>query len=93
MKNKTLEAMATGIPLVASDRALEGLAVDGPEIPQRALRANTLEDYVVNISRLFENPPLRKKLSRNGRELIEQEYTWERVGMRYEQALLTATQG
>ncbi|MDJ1178014.1 glycosyltransferase family 4 protein [Roseofilum sp. BLCC_M91] len=93
MKNRTLEAMATGIPVVASDRALEGLAVDGPEMPQRALRANTIEDYVVNISRLFENPPLRKKLSRNGRDLIEQEYTWERAGMRYEKALIAATQG
>ncbi|MBP0029252.1 glycosyltransferase family 4 protein [Roseofilum sp. Guam] len=93
IKNKTLEAMAAGIPVVASDRGLEGLAVDGPEIPQRALRANTLEDYVVNISRLFENPALRKKLSRNGRDLIEQEYTWEQAGMRYEQALIAATQG
>ncbi len=91
IKNKTLEAMAAGIPVVASDRGLEGLAVDGPDVPQRALRANTIEDYIVNISRLFENPALRKKLSRNGRELIEQEYTWERAGMRYEQALIAST--
>ncbi|MBD2315018.1 glycosyltransferase [Desertifilum sp. FACHB-1129] len=87
IKNKTLEAMACGTPVVGSDRALEGLEVDGADIPVRALRANRIEDYVVTISRLFEDTALRKRLSRNGRQYIEEEYTWERAGMRYEQVL------
>lgn len=88
IKNKTLEAMACGTPVVGSDRALEGLVVDGADIPVRALRANRIEDYVVTISRLFEDTTLRKRLSRNGRQYIEEEYTWERAGMRYEQVLM-----
>ncbi len=87
IKNKTLEAMAAGVPVVGSDRALEGLAVDGGDLPVRALRANRIEEYVVSISRLFEDPSLRKRLSRNGRQYVEQEYTWERAGSRYEQIL------
>ena len=87
IKNKTLEAMAAGTPVVGSDRALEGLSVDGADVPVRALRANRIEEYVVTISRLFEDPALRKKLSRNGRQLIEENYTWERAGLAYEQVL------
>ncbi|WRH66503.1 MAG: glycosyltransferase family 4 protein [Planktothrix sp. GU0601_MAG3] len=88
IKNKTLEAMAAGVPVVASDRGLEGLAVDGPNNPHRALRANTVAEYVETIGRLFEHPHLREQLSQNGRLLIETEYTWERAGELYEQVLL-----
>ncbi|MGK7873239.1 MAG: glycosyltransferase family 4 protein [Xenococcaceae cyanobacterium] len=87
IKNKTLEAMAAGVPVVASDRGLEGLAVDGVDTPLRALRANRVDEYVEAISRLFENSQLRHQLSENGRSLIKTEYTWERAGQLYEQAL------
>jgi glycosyltransferase involved in cell wall biosynthesis len=91
IKNKTLEAMATGVPLVASDRGLEGLPVDGSDVPLtelRALRANRVEEYVEAIGRLFEDEQLRNQLSRNGRSLIETQYTWEAQGQRYEQVLV-----
>jgi glycosyltransferase involved in cell wall biosynthesis len=88
IKNKTLEAMAAGIPIVASDRGLEGLEVDSPGIPLRALRANYLDEYITEISRLFEDAGLRDRLSQNGRKLIEQEYTWERLAKKYEQIIL-----
>ena len=88
IKNKTLEAMAAGVPVVASDRGLEGLAVDGETVPLRALRANTVQEYVTAIGKLFEQPQLRRTLSENGRSLIETEYTWEQAGRRYEQVLL-----
>jgi polysaccharide biosynthesis protein PslH len=84
IKNKTLEAMAAGIPVVASDRGLEGLSVDDP---LRALRANTVSDYVRKISQLFENAELRMQLSQNARSLIETNYTWERTGQQYLQVL------
>jgi glycosyltransferase involved in cell wall biosynthesis len=90
IKNKTLEAMAAGVPVVASDRGLEGLAVDGKDTPLSALRANRVEEYIEAISRLFEDAQLRETLSRNGRSLIESEYTWERAGENYERALLSA---
>jgi glycosyltransferase involved in cell wall biosynthesis len=88
IKNKTLEAMASGVPVVASNRGLEGLEVDGTGVPLRALRANCLEEYVKEIGRLFEAADLREKLSKNGRQLIEKEYTWKRLGKKYEQVIL-----
>ena len=90
MKNKTLEAMAAGVPVVASDIGLSGLKVDGPDVPLRAMRANSVDEYVYAVGRLFEKPKLREKLSENGRSLVETEYTWERLGERYEQVLLEA---
>jgi glycosyltransferase involved in cell wall biosynthesis len=87
IKNKTLEAMAAGVPVVGSDRGLEGLTVDGTNVPLRALRANRIEEYVHQISRLFNDASLRKKLSLQGRSLIESEYTWNTAGKLYEQVL------
>lgn len=82
IKNKTLEAMAAGTPIVSSDRGLEGLQSE-----QRALRANSVNDYTAAISRLFEDAGLRSQLSQNARSLIETEYTWERAGRQYLQVL------
>ncbi|MBF2072137.1 MAG: glycosyltransferase [Synechococcales cyanobacterium C42_A2020_086] len=87
IKNKTLEAMAAGVPVVGSDRGLEGLAVDGKGVPLRALRANSPAEYGAAISRLLESPALRTQLSQAGRDFVEQEYTWERAGTAYERVL------
>ncbi len=87
-KLRTLQTLATGTPLVASDYGLEGLPVDGTGVPLSAMRANGVDEYIYAIGRLFEQPKLREKLSINGRALIENEYTWNRMGERYEQILL-----
>ena len=88
IKNKTLEAMATGVPVVGSDRGLEGIEADSTNVPLRALRANRVEEYVEAIARLFEDPQLREQLSTNARSLIEQQYTWESAGKSYEEAIV-----
>ncbi len=84
IKNKTLEAMAAGVPVVGSDRGLEGLAV---ERPLRALRANCVEEYLEAIGRLFESAELRERLSAAGRIFVQREYTWEQAGAAYERVL------
>lgn len=88
IKNKTLEAMAAGTPVVASDAGLEGLRVEGDDVPLRALRANRVEDYVNAISRLFDKPDLRQTLSGNARAYVETQFTWERAGQLYERAIM-----
>ena len=87
IKNKTLEPMAAGVPVVGSDRGLEGLTVDAAAGPLRALRANTPQDYVSAIERLFEDKELRSRLSANARAMIEAEYTWEKAAQKYERVL------
>ena len=87
-KDSVLRAMAAGVPIVASDRALANLQVDGAGVPLRAMRANEVDEYVYAVGRLFEEPKLREKLSENGRSLVQKEYSWEKIGKRYEQVLL-----
>ncbi|MEL6382929.1 MAG: glycosyltransferase family 4 protein [Cyanobacteria bacterium J06626_18] len=83
IKNKTIEAMAAGIPVVGSDRGLEGLQIKDADGNRRALRANTPQEYVAAISQLFENLGLRQALSQNARTMIEADYTWENAGKIY----------
>jgi hypothetical protein len=90
IKNKTLEAMAAGVPVVGSDRGLEGLQVDAPT--QRALRANRPQEYISAIARLFDSPQLRTELSQNGRQYIVSEFSWERACQEYE-AFLCDSEG
>ncbi|GAB4539243.1 MAG: glycosyltransferase [Pleurocapsa sp.] len=85
MKIKTLEYMAAGIPVVGSDRGFEGIDIDDPLI---ALRANTVEEFAIAISNLFKDAELRDKLSRNGREVIEQKFTWLSLSRRYEKIII-----
>ncbi|MEG4914372.1 MULTISPECIES: glycosyltransferase family 4 protein [unclassified Microcoleus] len=87
IKNKTLEAMAAGTPVVASDRGLEGLAVDGGPQLIRALRANKVQEYVEAIASLFENQQLRQELSVRARSLVESQYTWDIIGRQYDRLL------
>jgi polysaccharide biosynthesis protein PslH len=85
IKNKTLEAMAAGVPVVGSDRGLEGLAVENP---LRALRANRIDEYVQAIRRLFDDAALRQRLSDDAYAYVTQEFVWEQAGKRYEQVVL-----
>jgi glycosyltransferase involved in cell wall biosynthesis len=87
IKNKTLEAMAAGTPVVGSDRGLEGINVDKEGFPLCALRANRIEEYVEAISRLFADAQLRATLSRNARAMVEKEYSWSNLAKRYEQVI------
>ena len=89
IKNKTLEAMAAGVPVVGSDRGLEGLSIteasSGGII--RALRANTIPEYETALIQLLESPTQRSQLSQAARHYVEQEFTWEAAGFRYEAVL------
>ncbi|MCP2728309.1 glycosyltransferase family 4 protein [Limnofasciculus baicalensis] len=87
MKIKTLEAMAAGVPVVGSDRGLEGLNVDGEGVPLRGIRANSIPEYVEAVTRLFEDAKLREELSKNARSFIEENYTWEGAAKIYEMVL------
>ena len=90
LRNRTLEAMASGVPVVGSDRALAEFEADGATVPLRAMRANTLAEYIYAIGRLFSEPKLREKLSENARLFVESEYTWNQVGQKYERVLLNS---
>jgi polysaccharide biosynthesis protein PslH len=74
---KVLDALAQGMPLVATSIGAEGIEV----VPERDLLiADTPQDFVQQISRLFDQPELRQRLSANGRKLAEAVYSWDSIG-------------
>jgi glycosyltransferase involved in cell wall biosynthesis len=76
---KVLDALAQGRPLVATSIGCEGLDV---EPDRHVLIGDTPELFAAQIGRLFDDPLLRERLARHGRQQIEARYTWSALGAR-----------
>ena len=80
IKNKVLEALAMGCPVIATPLSIDGItARDG----QEALIAEKDRGIVEAALRVLTDAQLRAKLSTNGRALIEAQYSWAQVAARY----------
>lgn len=80
IKNKVLEALAMGCPLVATPLSVDGIAVtEGLD----AIVASD-EDLADAAVRVLQDDALRRRLSSNGRSLIEARYGWAHVAESYE---------
>jgi glycosyltransferase involved in cell wall biosynthesis len=74
---KVLDALAQRIPLIATPLAVEGIDVrDGDQ----AVLAETGPTFAAGIKRLFENPAAGQMMADRGREFVEREFSWQRVG-------------
>jgi glycosyltransferase involved in cell wall biosynthesis len=81
IKNKLLEAMATGLPAVATTLALQGLtAEDGREL----LVADTAVDFATAVLRLLESDDEAKAVGAAARRYVLVHHDWEAVGRAYE---------
>jgi sugar transferase (PEP-CTERM/EpsH1 system associated) len=81
MQFKTIEAMASGTPLVVTPYALGGLDAQDGEHLLVADDATTFARQVVN---LLNDAHLQRLLAHNARCLIEKSYPWERLTARLE---------
>jgi len=76
-KLKVLDALAMGKAIVAHPIACEGIEVtDGKDV----FLAETTEDYIEYISRLFNDAALRSNLGVSGRKLVEDKYNFVNIG-------------
>ena len=76
---KILDALALGMPIVSTTIGCEGIDV----VPERDLLiADSPEQFVHQITRVFDDPALKASLARNARSLAERQYSWERIGRR-----------
>lgn len=80
IKNKILEALAMGCPVVGTPVSLDGIAVTHE---QDVLKSDD-KDIVNDVLRLLNDHELKSRLSKNGRKLIENHYSWDSVGQQYE---------
>jgi sugar transferase (PEP-CTERM/EpsH1 system associated) len=74
---KVLDALAQRIPLVATPLAVEGIRLrDGDQV----MLADAGPTFAAAIKRLFENPAKAQAMADRGREFVEREFSWQRVG-------------
>jgi len=73
IKNKLLEAMAMGLPIVAHPGALEG--IDGTE-GTHMLAAAEPAPFAEHVVRLIQDRELATRLAAAGRRLVEERYAW-----------------
>ncbi|WP_187971256.1 glycosyltransferase family 4 protein [Aquibium microcysteis] len=66
---KALEALAVGCPVVATAKAVEGLAL---EDGRHFLRAETTGDFVSALSQLFQDRDLGRRLAAEGRRFVHE---------------------
>jgi len=82
VKNKILEAMASGAPIVATSRSLSGTPlIDG----RHAMVADNDAKFCDSVVRLLADPSLRESLSRKARRKVEAENSWDSVVPAYEE--------
>ncbi len=85
LPNVILEAMASGLPVVASGISGIPLAVEhgvtGLQVPEK--QAQPLTEA---LARLVADPALRDRMGRAGRGKVERELTWDAIAERYRSA-------
>ena len=76
-QNKILEAMALGIPCITTSIVNDAIgAREGVEI----LLAETVSDFILQITKLLDQPVLYASISANARKFVESHYSWELSG-------------
>lgn len=84
LSNVLLEAMAGGLPVVASDiEANRSLVED--HVSGRLFAAGDADDLARVLVELADDPSARQNLGRRARAVVESEYTIQQVASRYEE--------
>lgn len=82
--NKVLEAMAMGVPLVASSVAVHGLAV---ESGVHLFIADDDAEFAAAVKRLLNDPELRVRMATAARKYVETRHQWRAIIQGYEAGL------
>jgi len=89
IQNKVLEAMACGVPVVATTAALGGIVAPGSPLgPDAAVRVDEPSAFADAVSNLLGDAAERARRGAEGREWVVQHFDWESRLMQLESLLL-----
>lgn len=77
IKGKVLEAMAMGVPVVATKEAVSG--IDYFDDKEYALISDDIQIFADNIIKLLNDEGLYQKLAENARKNVEEHYDWNKI--------------
>jgi glycosyltransferase involved in cell wall biosynthesis len=80
IKNKLLEAMACGVPCVATPRALQGLHVS---VGRHVLAGTSAEELARELTRVLDDDKTARGLGLAAREYVLSEHDWRAAARRY----------
>jgi glycosyltransferase involved in cell wall biosynthesis len=84
VKNKVLEAMACGIPVISSTVGVSG--IEGLLSGTHFLLADGKEEQLAAIAQLFDDAELQEKLALNALAFVKENYNWDRnISMYFEE--------
>lgn len=86
MKNKVLEAMACGIPIVSTSLGVDGIA--GLRPGETHILADVPAAFAQAVLTLLNNPAQRKGLTRQARQLAVAHFGWKTTAKRYHKELM-----
>jgi len=76
IKGKVLEAMAMGVPVVATKEAVSGIDYANNNF---ALVSDDIDIFADNVVKLLKDESLYKELSVNSRKIVEEYYNWKNI--------------
>ncbi len=77
---KILEALAYGVPVVSTTLGCEGIKVENLKT---ILIADTPNSFAKAILKLCNNMELSTSISKKGRSLVEEQYSWRKITKKY----------
>jgi glycosyltransferase involved in cell wall biosynthesis len=76
VQNKVLEALAAGIPVIATSIVNEGL---NAEVGKEIIIADSPDEFITQITKLFQENLYRKKIASGGLNFVKDNYSWDIV--------------